>query len=200
MKTKRILFFLFLPLLLDVFIVGCCDCPTPEYFNYSNCSLSVENIDNAGANPIIAPSDTILKEAYGIQLTIERSEDICQHQTLPLFSSNAYALSCLCEYQVYDYRDSATSIRIFTLNEFDQNHPANSDITDYFKTGGFVEVSFHLQQINQQLHNRDSVGNLELDVYLLRPPQNSRDFQFKMEIAFSNGKVLEATTPTTYLK
>lgn len=204
MKTKRILFFLFLPLLLDVFIVGCCDCPPTEYFDYSNCSLQVENLDNAGPNAIIATKDTVLKEAYGIQLTIERSEGICHHQNLPLFSSSAYALTkCKCDYEVYDYLDSASSISIFTVNDFDQDHPSNSDITEYFKTGSFTEVNSSLPEINQTLYNnynRDSIENLDFNVFLFTAPISPGNHQFKIEIAFTNGKTLEATTPNIYLK
>ncbi len=199
MKTRRILFFLFLPILADVFIVSCCDCPTPEYFNYSNCSLSGENLDNAGPDAKVAMGDTILKEAYGIQLTIERSEDICHLQGLPLFSSSAYAFKCDCEYTTYDYRDTATSIQIFTLNDFDQNHAANSDITDYFKTGGFVDVSVHLNEINQSLQHLDTAG-LDLNIFLFTAPEKPGKHQFKVEIVFANGKVLDATTSSIYLK
>ena len=201
MKTKRILFFLFLPLLMDVFIVGCCDCPPTEYFDYSNCSMQVKNLDNAGAKPVAASSDTISKEAYGIQLSIERSEGICSHQTLPLFSSTSYALTkCKCDYEVHEYLDSASSISIITLNDFDQAHPSNSDITAYFKTGGFMEVNSSLPEINQTLYNRDSVENLVLDVFLFSSPEAAGENQFKIEIGFMNGKTLEATTSNVYLK
>lgn len=201
MKTKRILFFLFFPLLLDLFIVGCCDCSPTEYFDYSNCSIAVENLDNAGAQPVVAITDTVLKEAYGIQIIIDRSEGICHHQSFPMFSSNAYALTkCKCEDQVYNYLDSAESITVITLNDFDASHPSNSDITEYFKTGSFMEVNSSLPEINQVLHNRDSIENLVLDVFLFSPPAIPGENRFKIEIAFLNGKTLEASTSNIYLK
>ncbi|WP_417588920.1 DUF5034 domain-containing protein [Owenweeksia hongkongensis] len=201
MKTKRILFFLFLPLLLDVLIVGCCDCPTPEYFNYSNCTLSLQNLDNAGLKPLIAAGDTILKEAYGIQLTIERSEDICSHQNLPFFSSSVYAFGCHCSPALtITPQDSATSIQIITINPFDQNHGAGTDISAYFKTEGFIDMNEFLTEFNRQQYEPESRTKFHINFLLMTPPPISGNHQLELIINFADGRTLKDTTTIVYLR
>ena len=138
MKRKYIILLIILALpLLDVFYACCnCDDNTEEKF-YVNTGFALKNIDNSGQEPLESTSENINKKAYGMRLYVNRQSLAFLKKQInqPLFSQSAYAMSCDCLPEVtYDPTDKVESIKIITLNDFNTDKPANSEITEYFKT------------------------------------------------------------------
>lgn len=200
MKIWKILIAFVLP----YFILGCCDCVVPIFDTYSHCNLQVQNIDNAGAEPIVSSADTILKRAYGIRLEIERTQGFCKKPS-SVFNS-AYAFSCGCpdEFQ-YNANDSIVSFKIKTLNDFDATHKSGDTINDYFfvsERNDFKPFGEYVQKLGGTIGSDldKPVSNLEFDIFLMTPPAISGTHSFEVEILFADNHTLTATTQNVFLK
>ena len=199
MKRKYIVLLIILTLpLLDVFYACCnCDDNIEEKF-YTNSGFSIKNIDNSGAEPIESTSENINKKAYGIRLQVNRqSLSFLKKDTYqPLFSQGAYAMSCDCPPEVtYDHTDKVESIKIITLNDFNADKPANSDITEYFKISkGYKDVIELVKSLNYDFAYRlEETEYFDLLLMTL-PSENNVQHQFKLIITFENKQPVELIT------
>lgn len=76
MKISKILLVLLFPLIAQ-FVVSCCDCIAPLIEHYTNNEILVDHLDNRDSTPIIATSNTVLKNAYGIRIHLNRKKTAC---------------------------------------------------------------------------------------------------------------------------
>lgn len=76
MKISKILLVLLFPL-IGQFVVSCCDCIAPLIEHYTNNEILVDHLDNRDSTPIIATSNTVLKNAYGIRIHLNREKTAC---------------------------------------------------------------------------------------------------------------------------
>lgn len=179
-------------------LVACCDCYEPMYFNYTNCSMSVSNLDNTGSKPVVTQSNTISKEAYGIRVEINRNENICKVKpNHSIVFQSAYAMSCDCPPELqYLPLDSITDIKLISLNDFDSEHLANADVSNYFYISGgnqFTEISKFIENDYSVLYNFTNPG-LEFDLLLMFPPTLGTEHQFTVEVELSDGRILNVQT------
>jgi hypothetical protein len=196
MKAKRVIFIMLFPLIADL-AVSCCNCLEPVIKLYTHKTISVSNLDNSGSQPVISTSNSILKTAYGIRIQLTREKTVCNGKQPTLFIQSAYAFDCDCPpvNQLLP-KDSVTSIKIFTLNDFDVTHSANADISDYFK----VYQQFYFSTIKDYLKNSESTLyddtelQLTLDLLLMTAPSINTQHKFKIQITLSNGRILEQET------
>lgn len=196
MKTKKIIFILLLPLILEI-VVSCCECVDPIFQNYTNKAISINNLDNSGKEPIVSASTAIIKTAYGIRIQLHREKIACIEGPNSIFIQSAFATSCDCPppYQFLP-KDSITTIKILSLNDFNSNHSANSEISDYFKV--FNHYSF--STIQEYLKNTRSVLNYEsefeikIDLLLMTAPTINNQQKFRVQITLSDGRILEQET------
>jgi|SRR5690554_6152546 len=199
MKRKNIILLILLALpLLDVFY-ACCNCNdhVEEKF-YTNTGFSLTNIDNSGNQPIESTSEYINKKAYGIRLQVNRSSValLKKHTKQMLFSSSAYAFSCDCLPDViFDHTDKVEAIEIFTLNDFNTDKPANSDITEYFKSHKrYDDVSYLVKNLNYDFPYKLKETEY-FDLLLMIPPAEANvQHQFKLIITFENKQPVELVT------
>lgn len=129
--TKKVLLILSLPLLLEL-LVSCCSCLDTTFLSYSNCNLTVQNLDNRGANPEITQETNLVKNAFGIKISISRSESFCNNKlNSGIFIASAIAFKCDCNPEfMYNPIDSISSIKIITRNDFDATHPSGADVSE----------------------------------------------------------------------
>lgn len=199
MKRKYIILLIILALpLLDVFY-ACCNCgdDTEEKF-YVNTGFALKNLDNSGQEPLESTSESINKKAYGMRLYVNRqSLTFLKNQiNQPLFSQSAYAMSCDCPPEVtYDHKDKAESIRIITLNNFNADKPANSEITEYFKT---QKKYFDVDEVINGLNYDFSYKLKETEYFdlllMVSPSESNVQHQFKIVITFENRPTVELIT------
>lgn len=196
MRINKILFVLLFPLIAEV-VISCCDCIDPLIGHYTNKTIVVKNIDNSGSEPMTTTANSVPKEAFGIRTQLNREKTACLSPSKSLFVQTAYATSCDCPppNQLLA-RDSVTTIQIFTLNDFDTNHPANSDVSDYFKVfkgSSFSTIADFIKKYNTILYS-DSELELTFDVLLMTPPSLNKSHYFKIKITLSDGRTLEGIT------
>lgn len=176
-------------------LVSCCDCLDSTYLKYTFDSIETVHIDNSGQNPNYINSGTIPKEAYGIQIQQTLRQIALNDFKISGFSS-AYATSCDCppEFQ-YFAQDSIIGLRIITLNDFNNTHSSNSDISEYFSIynyEGYTSISDFLN--NPAIVYYEPVSIDIIEIYLMQAPEITGEHQFKVELSLSNGSVLSSTT------
>ena len=193
MRLIRIIIVLLLPLIAEV-VISCCDCPKPFIKHYTNKLIEIQNIDNSGSEAIITTANSVPKEAFGIRIRLHSEKTACVYPSRSFFIQTASATKCDCppEYQILA-SDSVTAIQVFTLNDFDTNHPANSDISDYFKVfqrSSFITIADYIKSYRTVLYD-DNELDLKIDLLLMTPPATSKSYKFEIKITLSDGRILE---------
>ena len=196
MKRLLLLILLLTPI---ASIFHSCRCPDIEaqYITFSHSELRLRNLDNSGATAIASKSLQINRNAYGIRLFLTREKDIVARarQINSFFIQSAYAVSFECppEY-IFTARDSVVSIKIFAVNNFDDEHFAGSEITSLFR----IHPSFStIERAVASIENTDEHflrEELILNLLLMFAPTANNLHQFKVQVELSDGRILEQYT------
>ncbi|MES2388819.1 MAG: DUF5034 domain-containing protein [Bacteroidota bacterium] len=207
---KKIVFLFTLALMAE-FLIACCDCGNTVYTHFTYKQFEVANLDNSGPALFVSNADSLLKTAYGIRL-LSQTEVVASaaKKNFSLFLSPALATSCECEPPFTNIpRDTVTSFSIITLSNFDNAHPAGSDITTCFKyfrnrhaSYSYYEIAFMKKLFNHFLNYTDDDGTPEdyYDLLLMVPPAQRGRYSFNVKISLSNGKAFNLFTPEILLK
>ena len=199
-KKLIILFFLLVPIVSALFH-SCCNCDVEtQHENYSHKAMFLKNLDNIGAKIIESESLQLNKNAYGIRLYLEREKVVvaCAKPINSIFIQSAYATSCKCPPEfLYFPNDSIVSIKVFTVNNFDNQHLENSDITDYFRVAGsystidsYVANMRYTYADDFEYRGRE----LKLDLLLMTAPTANNKQRFEVQVALSDGRILKQET------
>ena len=202
-RSYVLLIVLFALPLLDVFY-SCCNCNddvVDHYYSFSD--FSVKNIDNSGQNPLESEQEEINKNAYGIRLYINKellsNSEKSTNNKCYLFSSSAYAFSCDCDFSSYNLVNPIQSIKIFTLQDFNNEKLANSDISEYFNViHTYKTVEESIEDINK-VFNRTSL-DIFVDYLLMNAPSPENiNHQFRVEITLENEEIINLETIITLI-
>jgi hypothetical protein len=205
MNPGKVLFVLIFPLMAQL-IVACCDCKETLLFRYTNSQLAITSLDNSGKEIVETNATVFVKTAYGIRLRVF-TELACLPKQNFFFIGNSYALSCDCPpEEKYDPKDSITGIKVFTVNNFDNSHPAGSDISAYFKLYFNLYSRHHYSTISDYLKNKDDAfyeneeRRVTLNMLLMTAPSFGPQHSFEVEVSLSDGRVLRQATAQLELK
>jgi len=198
---RKIIFILLIPFVIEFIIsFSSCKCQCNTYYqNYAIDSLlNVNNINNAGMYANITQSDSIPKNAYGISVSMKtRTTAYNEKKSAPTFFTPAYAMGCHCDTYIYSAKDSIAVLKIFTLNDFDSNHKAGAEVSDYFKVYNSQDYSFKTIADYMQKPPKQITGGymweLDLTLLLMTAPTNVTN-QFKVQIKLADGRFFEAET------
>jgi hypothetical protein len=181
---------------------SCCGCnEETQHENYSHQTIFLKNLDNSGKEAIESEALQLNKNAYGIRLYLEREKVVIAYekkQINSIFIQSAYATSCECPPEfLYFANDSIVSIKIFTVNDFDNLHLENSNITDYFKVAGsfssienYVKNLYYTYAEDFEYWGRE----LKLDLLLMTAPTANNKQQFEVQVTLSDGRILKQKT------
>jgi len=198
MAFKKILLVLLFPFLADL-VVSCCNCLGTVIHHYTNKTIAVSNLDNSGQAPQITSSASVFKSAYGIRIKLTREKTALIDKPMIVFGECAYARECFCRPpDQFLPDDSLTAIRVITLNDFNSDHLANSDVSGYFKV--YVPYSFYtfddyVKNTSASLFYENDL-QINIDLLLMTPPASVGAHQFRVQIVLSDGRTLEQDTPT----
>lgn len=198
MKARKILLFLLLPLIAET-VISCCHCLEPVLKRYTNKTLLIDNLDNSNNEPVISTSGSVAKTAYGIRIHLSREKIACINRSRSVFIQSAFAYKCDCPPpNQFLPEDSITSIKVFTVNDFDATHSANSDISDYFKVYTaylftFTTIPDYLRNTSPVLYSENEL-EVKLDLLLMTPPSFNNQHRFRVQITLSDGRVLQQET------
>ena len=202
MKKKLIILFFLLVPIASVLFHACCPCDVEtQHGNYSHKAIFLKNLDNRGEKAIESESLQLNKNAYGIRLYLTREKNVvaCVKQMNSFFIQSAYATSCECPPEfLYFPSDSIVSIKIFTVNNFDNQHSENLDITDYFKVAGsYSTIGSYVANMNYTYADDFEYRGQELtlDLLLMTAPTANNKQQFEIQVTLSDGRILKQQTP-----
>lgn len=195
---KKIALILLIPFTTQL-IIACCDCPDPHKYQYKFEYLSAFNLDNSGTNSVISESP-IPKNAYGIKLQLGLRELSLDRNHFSLFSQ-ANAMCCLCGADTtITPQDTIRSLKITTINRFDDDHPQGSDVAALFKVlrhGNYVSIDSIIAHPDIYFKRTETEF---IELYLFTPPKQAGEYSFEVDIALSNDTHLVANTKPINLK
>ena len=202
MKIQKVFVVIFLYFLFQL-VISCCDCPKSSihYFKYK--SIITSNLDNSDEIPIVSETNVIPKIAFGIRLKLSFVSLLTCNNAAHIGFSQLYAYDCFCPpTDQFIVSDTLCAIDIRTVYDFDDSHPANSIITEYFK----VFVSDRYYPITDFIKNQHSIKqyskpeNQIIDLFLLTPPRHSGEHRFRIEIKISDYGALSTMTQAVNLE
>ena len=179
-----------------------CDVTTSNRIKYSHKTLILKNLDNSGEQAIESEALELNKNSYGIRLYLirERNAIVRVRQSYSLFFHSTYAFTprtCLPAY-IFSPTDSIISIKVFTLNNFDNQHPENSDITNYFKVAqSYSDVKEHVANMRftyEYDFETQFEKELKIDLMLMATTTTNNPHHFKIQVALSDGRIFEQQT------
>ncbi len=188
MQYKKIIFILIFPLLVEI-LSSCCRCPEVNHYEYSNCDITLQNLDNSGDNIIVAMSDSITEDNYGIRVAVNRSLDVCKTYDFPSIFINS-ATACSCPNDTWTARQEISSLKIYTINHFDTSHYAGSEVTEYFSafSGDFsTDIDSFIKNYNYEAYGYENDERL-FDLLLNTPPSIGNKHSFKIVVSLIDGK------------
>ncbi len=200
MKLKSILLLLVSPLLMEV-LIACCTCNGPDTYYFKYGKFSIFNIDNRGRDPLESSESELAKTAYGIRLKFSTIKTFALLQINPHFLPAALAMGCVCP-PPYSSNERIKSLKIISVNDFDESHRAGADVSEYFKIfqyGSYASIATVVIDDLMYFGNFDADKNISWDLLLMTAPTNT-ETQFQIEIEFINGRTLKETTSVVKLK
>ncbi len=182
---------------LTGFIISCCE----EVIHFKWIKLTSELIDNSESVPKITDLDSINRQAFGINLSLQDSV-LFYSSIIPQFINTASATSCA---RHYEGSNTIKDVIIKTLYDFDGLKLKNSDISEYFSARLSQDINSNYSSISEivakfnnrnTLNNRDVHGNEDksFDLFLMDPITAIDTCQFQIEIRFSDSTSISCIT------
>lgn len=195
----RVLLLLTVPFMLRVLAACSIDgCEDAGIYQYSHKSFEVSAIDNSGSQPVVVTSGEVVERAFGIRLSVDRDQiaSIFQHSDFSFFTP----LSATdCEPAHYIAEDSIVTLKVYTVEDFDAEHGAGSDVSEYFRFfhhSYYVALDDYIGVFGAETIINTGDLEKEIDLLLMTVPELNTTHQFKVQVVLSDGRVFEETTPT----
>lgn len=192
---KKILFVFGLALMSQL-IVACinCNCPPVRTIYFTSKGLSLKNMDLSLPQPMVTNSGTISSANYGIQVQLQTTLLTMgtQHRTWGLMQS-AYA--CSCNEDEFIGKEHILSLKIVSSNDFDTNHPKNTDLSLYFKAikgATIIPIADYIKSSNELNYN--IMYAFSEGIFLQAAPNMNKKHKFKLILTLSDGRIIEAET------
>ncbi len=197
------IFIVFAFALVTQLISGCVDCncgPVQTYYTTTK-TLFVNHIDSALPEPMITNSLTINANNYGFKMNLLSERVAVKPQNISWgLIQTAYA--CSCPEDVYKSKERILNIEIFSDSDFDVNHPKNIDLSAYFKVRTYsnynanwtklMTMAEYVPYINKLYQT--SSNPFYWGILLQTAPTLSKKHKFRIRMALSDGRILEAET------
>ena len=178
---------------LAIVVSGCCNCPElpVRYFRWSGVSL--KNFSHAySADSIVYPVyDTSVDFRYrnytlGVMMEHVLLTSNCRSRNYLLNEADA----CKCSPQAYSTSRPVIDVRVFTVNNYDSQHPSGTEITDRFGSrsyvGGNPKGIGPLELPLNQMHFDFDVPHYPLELYMAKRPDSGTIQQFRVRVTLQD--------------
>ena len=185
---------------LAVVISGCCNCPSAPTHNFRWTTLTTSTHGYTILDREVSyPDDTCVDFSdSALVIRAELGYELLAAQQAKPFSLFNQAYACSCVDGFYKFERSLSSLKVLTLQPFDTQHPAMSDVTEYFKSKRFTNNGYPdgLGDLNLRLENSSiyEMPDSKFDLYLDRKPVPGADYQFRIVLTLNDGSTIESTT------
>jgi hypothetical protein len=179
-------------------IAGCCDCgPMPAYrIKWAQPRISNHSYEiNSGRVDLLADtSNNFSAKNYAMSVNMGYELLAAKHHCGII--NQAYA--CKCDQSAsYTPNYKLSSIKVFTVNAYDSTHPAQSEVTGYFKSQKFSDgIADGLGDLNLNL-SQGVFYNYPGSFFLMlgnRPGPGTVQ-QFRVEVMAENDSTYMALSP-----
>ena len=211
MKNLKILGLTFL-LVLGFTFPSCdrsgynCNCPDPTYFNVegldilfyqdANLGLPIEALDTI---PFNTGKYVHLDYLVSYHTLVEPKRDWS-------FSLINSAYACSCAIGSYESKtEKLVDFSITTLNNFDDDHLANSNINDLFEYNGyFIEDEFgnyNNNPLTEHIANQtdEILEGEDMVLKLTKAPELDEEFKIKIRMELSTGEIYEVESDAVFI-
>jgi len=184
-----------------------CNCPDETFFNVEGLDVLLYQDANLGLP--IAEGDTIgfntAKYIHLEYLVDYHTKVTPQRDWSFSLINSAYACSCI-ESAVRSKTEKLVNFSITTLNNFDDEHLANSDITDLFEfEGNFYDDYFNGGFSNMPLSERitnmtdRTLDGEDMVLKLTKAPELNQAFKIKVVMELSDGEIHEKESDEIFI-
>jgi len=195
---KRILITLLVFHLLAIF-QGCCPEMEREFRWFD---FEIQILDNSGEIPIITEETNLNKNALGMRILLEPlmgyNVNTVSSRKFKIISE-CYAISC--ENYKFIKLHKLIAIQVITVNDYSENYPANSDITELFKAREINKTKSDYTSIDNIIsiinNKNDATGSF--DLFLIDKNANSGEHIFEIRLKFSDDIEMVKQTATLNL-
>lgn len=201
-QNYRVFLLLLLPFALQ-FLVGCCDCESRNVFHtFIRNGINLQAYDNTSVSPDYEVSDGVDRNAFAMKLVLLRTQLSDVNREIPAvnFFNSCYAFTCDCPTNdIVSYGDQVTSFKLITMLDFDETHPAGSEIGEYFQwfNADYYNYDILIEEVsNSRVLDKE---DLVFDVLLMNPPAQSQNAQFQVILTFEDGTEMISQTPVITL-
>jgi len=165
-----------------------------EDYKFRWVDFNINVIDNSDEIPIITEEINLNKNALGFRIIMQDTvywDDCCHNFSL---INKCYATSC-------DRKDiplhNLTEIQVITINDYSEDYPASSNITELFKARESQNTKsdyISIEKIISVINNHDNYTFANFDLYLMDTNCISGEHIFEIILNFSDGVVITKQT------
>ena len=189
MKALKVLIF-FLVIQLISALISCCK----EVSTFRFVSVKLISMDNSGKEPVESSSKKMKATAFAIRSTLNFKEYYAVNKLG--FITSAMATKCRSRLTI---QSPLESIEIVTINNYDSNHLAGSDVTSYFVSRksddtakNYSPISVLITDINSsELIYSTLEQTTSFDFFLIQSPKLDSLCSFKFIFTFQDTLLTE---------
>lgn len=196
---KKALYFYLAFTAFSIFTSISCSSPETHYFDWNSINLRKQELfyQDGFVNYRSTDNTNFLPLSFGIEINFEYQivASLYNFKVNSPYSLYAFRQSD----DIYILNDKISYIKIKTIYDFDQDHLAGNDITEYFNTldgGIFKPVDSRINGTNGL--NTDRIYESQLAesyiLFLRMSPTIQASQQFEVEVKFESGKTLTQLT------
>jgi hypothetical protein len=186
---------------MAVILAGCCNCPPAPTYNLRWTTLAVNTYSYTVADNMVTESaDSSMDfSANNLMIRAHLDFELITATESGRFSMINQAYACKCIDGFYHPEHALSSLKVISVNAFDNDHPAMSDVSKYFRS----KKSFSngqpdgLGDVNLDIKNSSTYEMPKNDfrLYLDKRPAVGGDHQFTVVLTLNDSSTIVATTP-----
>lgn len=190
MKLRYAIYFFIFPCFVEM-AFSCEDCSSGSSGLYKFKEIEADHIVINEGQYAVTTAESVSKSAYGLLVNLVMDQNVAMKASRP-FSFLPSAFACDPGPGIYPV-DRFNDFKISSLQDFDESHPAGSNLSEYFEVAGIPTIKTldeYVTYFGAEEQNQANVFYLILKT----PPVGMGTFQFKLEASMKDGRKLEVTT------
>jgi len=142
----------------------------------------------------LTEADSINAADFGIRLNLVNQKFALN--TFTPFVDNLYAFDC---WPSYTKQDTIVAIRIITINDFNEDFPSDSDVSELFKGSVFHSDCLSLSDLISRINETDMDAIEHIDLFLKQEPANSSYQRFQITLELRDERILSGEVREVWL-
>jgi hypothetical protein len=173
---------------LFLLLISCYSCTHHGNFLYETDSMYLGNADSGGEKITDEGIDSVSGKRYAVKMVLHNKVTDYEGKNKDVNESN------------YRRKYYLTELKIYTLQNYNQSHPANSDISEYFiySKGSKYTVNYMVEKDGLSYpQSRPNPEEEFEDSYYFRmmaPPDSTGYYSFKIRLQFADESSFTDTT------